>query len=71
MTSGEISLGLYVVVCVNYVEYSGIELVRKCRSIGESQDAPVYGLTTPLLTTSNGAKMGKSVGGNNTIWLDE
>jgi tyrosyl-tRNA synthetase len=31
-------------------------------------DAEVFGLTTPLLTTSDGRKMGKSQGG--AIWLD-
>ena len=38
-------------------------------------DGPtVYGATTPLLTTSNGQKMGKSVtkqGKSTAIWLDE
>ena len=31
-------------------------------------DAQIFGLTTPLLTTSDGRKMGKSQGG--AIWLD-
>ena len=41
----------------------GVELVRR------KLDKNVYGLTTPLLTTSSGAKMGKSVSG--AIWLNE
>lgn len=41
---------------------AGIELVRKIR-----QDN-VFGLTFPLITTSSGAKMGKTAGG--AIWLD-
>lgn len=32
------------------------------------QTKPLYGLTTPLLTTANGAKMGKTADG--AIWLD-
>ncbi len=42
---------------------NGIELVRRV----ESQS--VYGATTPLLTTSDGRKMGKSVSG--AVWLNE
>jgi tyrosyl-tRNA synthetase len=42
---------------------SGIELVRK------STSNEVFGLTLPLLTTSNGVKFGKSAG--NAIWLNE
>ena len=41
----------------------GIELTR--RTDGEE----VFGLTTPLLTTSSGAKMGKSE--NGAVWLSE
>ena len=41
----------------------GVELVRKASS-KES-----FGLTTPLLTTASGAKMGKSVGG--AVWINE
>jgi tyrosyl-tRNA synthetase len=40
---------------------SGAELVRR------TDGAQVYGLTTPLITTSSGAKMGKSVKG--AVWL--
>ena len=41
---------------------NGIDLTRRVI------DAPVYGLTSPLLTTSDGKKMGKSQGG--AIWLN-
>jgi tyrosyl-tRNA synthetase len=41
---------------------NGIDLTRRVI------DAEVYGLTTPLLTTSDGRKMGKSQGG--AVWLD-
>ncbi len=41
---------------------AGIDLIR--RRLG----APAYGLTWPLLTRSDGQKMGKSVGG--AVWLD-
>ena len=40
---------------------SGVDLVRRLES------ATVFGLTTPLITTASGAKMGKSVKG--AIWL--
>jgi tyrosyl-tRNA synthetase len=40
---------------------SGIELVR--RTDGQQ----VFGLTTPLITTASGAKMGKTAGG--AVWL--
>ncbi len=42
---------------------NGIDLTRRVR------DTEIYGLTTPLLTTSDGRKMGKSQGG--AIWLNE
>ena len=42
---------------------TGVDLVRKMGK-GES-----FGLTTPLLTTSSGAKMGKSVSG--AVWINE
>ncbi len=42
---------------------TGIELIRKLT--GDE----VYGITTPLLTTSSGAKMGKSASG--AIWINE
>ena len=41
---------------------TGVELVRKKVSQG------VYGLTSPLLTTSSGAKMGKTASG--AVWLN-
>ena len=41
---------------------NGVDLTRRV------SDAEVYGLTTPLLTTSDGRKMGKSASG--AVWLD-
>ena len=41
---------------------NGIDLARRI------SDAEIFGLTTPLLTTSDGRKMGKSQGG--AIWLN-
>jgi len=41
---------------------SGVDLVRRLRN------EDVYGLTTPLLTRSDGKKFGKSEAGN--VWLD-
>jgi len=41
---------------------NGIDLTRRVL------DAEIFGLTTPLLTTSDGRKMGKSQGG--AVWLD-
>ena len=42
---------------------NGVELIRRSRS------KEVYGLTTPLITTSSGSKMGKTEKG--AIWLDK
>ena len=42
---------------------NGIELTRRMNGI------ELFGVTTPLLTTADGAKMGKSV--NGAIWLNE
>ena len=42
---------------------NGIELTRRMNGI------ELFGLTTPLLTTADGAKMGKSVSG--AVWLNE
>ncbi len=42
---------------------NGIELNRR---LGEKE---IFGLTTPLITTASGAKMGKTVGG--AVWLNE
>lgn len=41
----------------------GVDFVRKMTG------KEVYGMTTPLLTTSSGAKMGKSV--NGAVWINE
>ena len=41
---------------------SGADLVRRV------EGAEAYGLTTPLITTSSGAKMGKTAGG--AVWLN-
>lgn len=41
---------------------NGIDLTRRVL------DREIFGLTTPLLTTSDGRKMGKSAGG--AVWLD-
>lgn len=43
---------------------SGTELIRKA----EGDDADVFGITSPLITKSDGSKFGKSEGKN--IWLD-
>eukprot|EP00936_MAST-01D_sp_MAST-1D-sp1_P001752 g1752.t1 len=37
---------------------------------GDGRAEMLYGLTAPLLTTADGRKMGKSVGGAGTVWLD-
>lgn len=42
---------------------SGVDLIRRRRGV------EVFAFTTPLLTTSTGAKMGKTAGGK-TIWLN-
>lgn len=42
---------------------NGIELQQRF-----GQGEPLYGLTTPLITTSSGAKMGKTAAG--AVWLD-
>ena len=42
---------------------NGIELTRRMNAI------ELFGLTTPLLTTADGAKMGKSV--NGAVWLND
>jgi tyrosyl-tRNA synthetase len=41
---------------------AGLELIRK------TQKKPAFGITFPLITTSNGAKMGKTAKG--AVWLD-
>jgi len=47
---------------------NGVELTRKIGNL-ENQKNQVYGLTTDLLTTADGKKMGKTADG--AIWLDE
>ena len=42
---------------------NGVELIRRTKS------REAYGLTTPLITTSSGAKMGKTEKG--AVWLDK
>ena len=42
---------------------NGVELIRRTKS------KEAYGLTTPLITTSSGAKMGKTEKG--AVWLDQ
>lgn len=42
---------------------NGVELARR------KDGAQIFGLTTPLLTTASGGKMGKTAEG--TVWLDE
>jgi tyrosyl-tRNA synthetase len=42
---------------------NGVELTRRI------DQRPLYGLTTPLITTASGAKMGKTAAG--AIWLNE
>jgi tyrosyl-tRNA synthetase len=44
---------------------SGSDLIKKVKGEG----AKVYGITSPLITKSDGSKFGKSEGGN--IWLDK
>ena len=42
---------------------NGVELIRRV------DQKPAFGLTTPLLSTASGAKMGKTVGG--AVWLND
>ncbi|KAL7270516.1 tyrosyl-tRNA synthetase [Rhizina undulata] len=49
---------------------AGIDLISKlAKPAAPSAQEIAYGLTVPLLTTSSGAKFGKSAG--NAVWLDE
>ncbi|GMM46709.1 tyrosine--tRNA ligase [Pichia kluyveri] len=49
---------------------AGVDLINRMRKVEESKFAnEVYGLTVPLLTTSNGVKFGKSAG--NAIFIDK
>ncbi len=42
---------------------NGVELARRCDSVG------LFGVTSPLITTASGAKMGKTASG--AVWLNE
>ena len=46
---------------------NGVELNRRV-SVSSSKSEELYGLTSPLITNSNGGKMGKTEKG--AIWLD-
>jgi tyrosyl-tRNA synthetase len=52
---------------------NGVELIRRVPAPGstssEGAGGNAFGLTTPLLTTSSGAKMGKTADG--AVWLNE
>jgi len=53
---------------------NGVELIRRMNQArsnnesGSAQNNTAFGLTSPLLTTASGAKMGKTVGG--AVWLN-
>lgn len=46
---------------------SGVELSRKMLVAEGKKPQEIFGITTPLLTTANGVKMGKTV--NGAVWL--
>ncbi|KAF7315629.1 Tyrosine--tRNA ligase [Mycena indigotica] len=46
----------------------GISLIGKINATNPDDPPSAFGLTTPLLTTSTGAKFGKSAG--NAVWMD-
>lgn len=48
---------------------SGIDLINKVEGDCAGYNEGCFALTTPLLTTSQGEKFGKSAG--NAVWLDE
>ncbi|KAG1751580.1 uncharacterized protein EDB91DRAFT_1045171 [Suillus paluster] len=48
---------------------SGIDLINKAEGDSAGHNEKGFALTTPLLTTSQGEKFGKSAG--NAVWLDE
>jgi tyrosyl-tRNA synthetase len=52
---------------------AGIDLIKSLNKAEPKEVAgsgvEAYGMTIPLLTTSNGEKFGKSAG--NAVWLDE
>lgn len=47
---------------------SGVELNRRMRAAANQAVEPIFGLTTPLLATASGAKMGKTASG--AVWLN-
>ena len=47
---------------------NGVELCRRVAAASGDEQADVFGLTTPLLTTASGKKMGKSERG--AVWLN-
>lgn len=49
---------------------AGVDLIARMRKVEEnSRTDPTFGITVPLLTTSNGVKFGKSAG--NAIFIDK
>ncbi len=48
---------------------NGVDLTRRVAAETGEKVLPSFGLTTPLLTTSDGKKMGKTADG--ALWLDE
>ncbi len=48
---------------------NGVELIRRIAATGGQESDAAFGLTTPLLTTADGKKMGKTADG--AVWLDE
>lgn len=48
---------------------NGIDLARRLAAVNEIKNEELFGLTTPLITTADGKKMGKSEKG--AVWLDE
>lgn len=46
---------------------NGTELIRKFYAHKQQEHRPVFGLTSPLLTTADGKKMGKTA--NGAVWL--
>lgn len=48
---------------------NGVELIRRIGALEGAKDSDAFGLTSPLLTTSDGKKMGKTADG--AVWLDE
>lgn len=48
---------------------NGVELIRRIAVADGQESDAAFGLTTPLLTTADGKKMGKTADG--AVWLDE